>query len=231
VVSVALRPFDPTPIIAAVQCAYNEALRWVNWRRRRRGGAAMSDQQPGEFTLLLKRFWGGENDVQDQMIALIYADLQRLAHRHVAGSGWATTLDTTSMLHESYLRMVSPASRHVEGRAHFLNLASRVMHQIIIDHARKRLRDADRFDRNVQIEDVDTPQAEELAQARQLLQVEEALVDLERINPRQAKVVECRFFAGMSEEETAAALDLSLRTVQRSWNEARTWLETHIGQD
>jgi len=195
---------------------------------------AMSSTEPGEsaetgeFTLLLGRFRAGETHVQDQLMRLVYADLRRIAHRHLAGNAWMGTLNTTSIVHESYLRLVSPAAEHVSTRNHFLNLASRVMRQILCDYARRRLRDVARFDRDTPLEDADVSVDAELNQARQIVMVEEALRDLARTNERQVRIVECRFFAGLSEEETAAALEISVRTVQRGWNEARTWLAEHM---
>lgn len=182
----------------------------------------------GEFTQWLLRHRAGEQDAQEQLIRVILADLRRLAHRHLSGNRWMTTLDTTSIVNESYLRLVSPAAQHVTTRAHFMNLASRVMRQILCDYARKRLREHKLIDRDVVADDLREVHDAELVQARQFSALDEALKDLAAIHPRQAQVVECRFFAGLSEEETAEALETSLRTVQRDWNEARAWLATHL---
>ncbi len=184
--------------------------------------------EAGEFTQLLSRFREGEQGAQEMLARMILADLRRIAHRHLAGSRWMNTLNTTSVVNESYLRLVSPAARHVATRAHFLNLASRIMRQIICDYARKRVRESARFERDVLPEDVREDAEQASLQARQLAALDEALNDLARINARHARVIECRFFAGLSEEETSAALDVSLRTVQRDWNEARNWLAQHM---
>lgn len=184
--------------------------------------------ESGEFTQWLLRFRAGEENAQENLIRVIMADLRRLAHRHLAGNRWMTTLDTTSIVNESYLRLVSPAAQHVATRAHFMNLASRVMRQILCDYARKRLTELNVIDRGAADNDLDEATGEEVSQARQFSALDEALDDLARINPRQAQVIECRFFAGLSEEETSEALDTSLRTVQRDWNEARAWLAEHL---
>jgi RNA polymerase sigma factor (TIGR02999 family) len=184
--------------------------------------------ETGEFTQWLLRHRAGEQDAQENLIRVILADLRRLAHRHLAGNRWMTTLDTTSIVNESYLRLVSPAAQHVTTRAHFMNLASRVMRQILCDFARKRLRDLDLIDRDIAASDLDEATEAEVRQARQFSALDDSLDELARINRRQAQVVECRFFAGLSEAETAAALDSSLRTVQRDWNEARAWLAEHL---
>ena len=181
----------------------------------------------GEFTLTLAGHRSGDAGAQQRLIALIYGDLRRLARRHLAGNRWIPALDTTSLINESYLRLVSPAAQHVQTRAHFLNLASRVMRQIVCDYARRRLRENE----HIVGSDVGAEQPrqrDELAQADQFVRLDEALQDLARVNERQARVIECRFFAGLSEEETAAALAASLRTVQRDWADAREWLAHHM---
>ena len=187
-----------------------------------------SSVETGEFTQWLLRYRAGEQDAQENLIRVILADLRRLAHRHLSGNRWMTTLDTTSIVNESYLRLVSPAAQHVTTRAHFMNLASRVMRQILCDFARKRLTELNLIDRGAADDDLDEAGGAEVAQARQFSALDEALDDLARINPRQAQVIECRFFAGLSEEETSEALDTSLRTVQRDWNEARAWLAKNL---
>jgi RNA polymerase sigma factor (TIGR02999 family) len=187
--------------------------------------------ESGEFTQWLLRFRAGEQNAQENLIRVIMADLRRLAHRHLSGNRWMTTLDTTSIVNESYLRLVSPSAQHVATRAHFMNLASRVMRQILCDYARKRLVGSNVIDRDAADRDLDEATGAELTQARQFSALDEALDDLARINPRQAQVVECRFFAGLSEEETSEALDVSLRTVQRDWNEARAWLAENLREN
>lgn len=182
----------------------------------------------GDFTQFLASYRAGDEAAQGKMLALIYADLRRLAHRHMADNRWIATLNTTALVNESYLRLVSPAAQHVNSRAHFMNLAARVMRQIACDYARKRLRENERVDRSADAEVALEQLDAEVAQARQFVAIDEALEDLARVNERQAQVVDCRFFAGLSEEETAQALGLGLRTVQREWNEARQWLVAHV---
>jgi RNA polymerase sigma factor (TIGR02999 family) len=184
--------------------------------------------ESGDFTQALARYHAGDRSAQEQLIGLIHADLRRLARRHMAGNRWIATLNTTALVNESYLRLVSPAAQHVSTRAHFLNLASRVMRQIVCDYARKRLRERQQIDRDADPELAGERQDAEIAQARQFVSLDDALADLAKVNERRARVVDCRFFAGLSEEETAEALDMSLRTVQREWNEARTWLAEHM---
>ncbi|HET7845314.1 MAG TPA: ECF-type sigma factor [Xanthomonadales bacterium] len=185
--------------------------------------------QGGEFTDMLARYRAGEESAQGRLIALIHGDLRRLARRHLSGNRWIATLDTTALVNESYLRLVSPSAQHVETRAHFLNLASRVMRQIVVDFARRRLRERQRFERSGEM-DPERLEAE-LAQARQFVALDEALADLARVDERKARVVDCRFFGGLSEDETAQALGIGLRTVQREWNAAREWLAEHMKEE
>jgi len=180
------------------------------------------------FTVLMAQHRAGDPSAHGRLIALVYADLRRLAQRHLGGNRWIGTLNATSMIHESYLRLIAPAAQHVQTRDHFMNLASRVMRQIVCDYARRRLREAEHFERGVATEEVDARADAELAQARQLVILEEALNDLSEINERQARVIECRYFSGLSEEETASALGVSLRTVQRDWNDAKRWLADNM---
>jgi RNA polymerase sigma factor (TIGR02999 family) len=185
--------------------------------------------QGGEFTEMLARYRAGEESAHARLVALIHGDLRRLARRHLSGNRWIATLDTTALVNESYLRLVSPASQHVETRAHFLNLASRVMRHIVVDFARKRLRERKRFESSGEM-DPERLEAE-LAQARQFVALDDALADLARVDERKARVVDCRFFGGLSEDETAQALGIGLRTVQREWNAAREWLAEHMREE
>lgn len=182
--------------------------------------------EPGEFTALLARSRSGDGPAHEALFRLVYAELRRIARRQLSGRRRGHTLDTTSLVHESYLRLVGPGARHVETRAHFLNLAARAMRQILCDHARKRMAEwTQRDPRNP--EEIDTA---ERAQADQWIRLDEALTRFARESPRGARVVECRFFAGLTEEETSEALDTSLRTVQREWNRAREWLRENMAE-
>lgn len=184
-----------------------------------------------EFTQLLADYRPDDEDRSAQLVAAIYGELRRLASRHMAGSRWIATLGTTVLVNESYLRLVSPSARQAGSKRHFLNLASCAMRQIICDYARKRLRKRDGLEAYAGALDTDDAETAELAEARQMVALDDALNDLARTEPRRARVVDCRFFAGLSEEETAQALDTSLRTVQREWNEARRWLADYLGAD
>ncbi len=166
---------------------------------------------------------------REQWLAAFHAELRRLASRHMAHNRWIATLGTTVLVNESYLRLARPSSRRVTSRQHLLNLASCAMRQIICDYARKRLRERNHVDVDLVFdENEEEQQAAELEQARELVALDEALAELTRQDARKVQVVECRFFAGLSEEETAQALSCSLRTVQREWQAARRWLAEYL---
>lgn len=178
----------------------------------------------GELTLLLRAASAGDEPALNRLVALLYVDLRQLA-RKVQGDS-APALDTTSLVHECYLRLVSAGRLALNDRAHFFNLAARVMRQLLCDHARERLADK-RGGGATHLELQETDGAE-WAEASHCLAVDQALTRLAEIHPEQARVVECRFFAGLTEAETAEALGRSLRTVQRDWASARGWLGARL---
>jgi RNA polymerase sigma factor (TIGR02999 family) len=181
---------------------------------------------PGEFTQLLLATREGDGMSWSHLIRLVYNDLRRLARRHVMSITDANTLGTTALVNECYLRLFGTARAHVENRRHFLNLASRVMRQVLCDYARERL--SEKRGGSQRREDLAVVDAEEWSETEQLVMLDDALRALEQENERLARVFECRYFAGLSDEEAAETLELSLRTVQRDWHDARTWLATRL---
>lgn len=173
----------------------------------------------GELTQLLHAANEGDQPALNRLVALLYVDLRQLAHRCRKGS---EALDTTSLVHECYLRFLNSGDLEVNDRAHFFNLAARIMRQLLCDYARERLA-AKRGGGAPHVE-LRESDAAERAEAEHCLAVDQALERLTEVHPHQARVVECRFFAGLTEEETAEALDRSLRSVQRDWHSAREWL-------
>ena len=179
-----------------------------------------------QVTLLLDASRRGDARAVEQLFDLLYDDLRQLAHARLRRSGQFTLLDTTALVHESYLKMVDQNRVDWQSRAHFLGVAARAMRQVVIDHARRRGA-AKRGGNAIQT----TIEEGHIAiddQADFLLSLDQALGRLESHNPRLARIVECRFFAGLSEEETAAALGVSLRTAQRDWMKARAWLQEEL---
>ena len=174
----------------------------------------------GELTLLLQAASDGDEPALNRLVALLYVDLRRLARK--VQSGRFPTLDTTSLVHECYLRFLDSGRLAINDRAHFFSLAARVMRQLLCDYARERLA-AKRGGgaAHVELRDED---AAECSEAEYWLALDQALTALAERQPHGARVVECRFFAGLTEAETAEALERPLRTVQRDWQMARDWL-------
>jgi RNA polymerase sigma factor (TIGR02999 family) len=179
-----------------------------------------------DITQLLEQARNGERAAWDRAVALVYSDLRRLAHRQLAGRNRGDqTLDTTGLVHECYLRLAG-AEKNVNDRGHFFALAARVMRQVICDYARERMaQKRGGGERGIPLEEIEVA---EVRQAMQLIELDDLLTRLMQENERQARVVECRFFAGLTEAETAQALGISERSVQRDWSDARTWLSTQV---
>lgn len=167
----------------------------------------------------------GDPAAFDALFAAVYDELRGLAH--VVGRDRADrTLSTTEMVHEAYFKLLPSRGTEWEGRQHFLRVAARAMRQLLVDGARRRAvrrREGERLGVGL-----DPASAAELA-PEDLVTLDDALQRLQVMSPRQASVVECRLFAGLSVEETAAALDISPPTVKRDWRTARAWLTHELG--
>jgi RNA polymerase sigma factor (TIGR02999 family) len=158
----------------------------------------------------------------DRVVALTYTELRAIAHRRLAARGPGGTLSTTALVHEAYLKLVDQSRAGWQDLAHFRALASLAMRHVLVDRARERCtlkRGGAR--RHITLDD-EVMAAED--QPEVLLQLNDALERLAAVEPRLARVVDCRFFGGMTEQETAEALDLTTRTVQRDWVKARVLL-------
>ena len=171
----------------------------------------------------------------DRLLTLLYPELARIAHRQLGLEPTGHTLSTAALVHEAYLRLVDQSRAQWTDRAQFLAVAARVMRRVLIDHARRHA--AVRrggAPRRVPLEVLDHAGAGALGvqeRADVLLALDEALERLGRLDQRQASVVECRFFAGMSEPETAEALGVTARTVARDWYKARGWLYRELSDE
>jgi len=158
----------------------------------------------------------------ERMLPLVYEELRRIARRQLRNEGIGHTLNTTALVHEAYLRLATPSHLDIGGRAEFLAIAATAMRRVLIDYARQRTAQK-RGGVRVRVELDDLEVAAD-GRAEQLMALDEALTALAASNPRLARVVDCRFFGGMSQEETALALQLTPRTVRRDWTKARMWL-------
>ncbi len=177
-------------------------------------------------TQLLIAYRDGDREAFDRLVPMVYEDLRRIARRQLRRGAPGQTLNTTGLVHEAYFKLVDPAKVDWQGRGHFLAVSARAMRQVIIGYARKR--SAGKRGGGERPVTLDEAQIAVDDQADRLLALDRALERLGGHDPRLARVVECRFFAGLSEEETAQALGVSLRTAQRDWMRARAWLKEEL---
>jgi RNA polymerase sigma-70 factor, ECF subfamily len=179
-----------------------------------------------EVTELLVAWRGGETGAVDRLLPLVYEELKRIARRQLRIEAVGHTLNSTALVHEAYLKLVDQTRVEWVDRAHFYAVAAQAMRRILVDHARKH-RAAKRGggERRVPLDDADLPIEE---RAELLVALNEALERLAALDSRLAQVVECRYFGGLTEEETAAALGVTARTVRRDWVKARGWLHEEL---
>jgi RNA polymerase sigma-70 factor, ECF subfamily len=181
----------------------------------------------GDITELLLAHRDGQASALPRLMPAVYADLRRIARAQMRGRRPGATLDTGVLVHEAYLRLVDQQRVAWNDRRHFFAVAAVAMRQIAVDHARARARQK-RGGGEVPVTFADP--TDPLGQDLDLvLAIDAALERLGETEPRLVKVVECRYFAGLSEQETADALETSVRTVQREWYKARAWLRQHLG--
>jgi RNA polymerase sigma factor (TIGR02999 family) len=179
--------------------------------------------EAGEITQLLRAYEAGDRSAFDRMVPLVYDELRRLARRHLRrGPRGGQTLNTTGLVHEAYLKLAGSPSLRLRDRGHLMAVTACAMRQVIVSRARARL--ADKRGGGVVPVELEEGQVGLEPAAEWLIDLDRALGDLRDHDARLAQVFECRYFAGLSEEETAEALGISLRTVQRSWMRARAWL-------
>lgn len=175
-------------------------------------------------TGLLQQAVGGDQQAFEQAFGLVYNELQSLAHAQLRREPEGHTLNTGALVHEAYLRLEGGGlPEKLDGRSHFLAIAATAMRRVLVDHARRyHAEKRGGVNHAVAIEDMDALVGE--SRDGTLIELDEALTRLAAFDARQARVVECRFFGGLTEEETADALSIGLRTVKRDWSKARSWL-------
>lgn len=180
------------------------------------------DTSPGEVTRLLARWSEGDDAAFTELVALVYDDLRAIAHRRLPSQRSGETLATTALVNEVFLRLVGYAGGHWESRAQFFAFASRAMRHILVDHARRA--QAEKRGGAVVRVALDDEAVADPDGARDVLGVDEAVERLAGRHPRMARVVELRFFGGLSVTETAEVLGTSARTVEREWTRAKAYL-------
>jgi len=183
---------------------------------------------PHEVTQLLQDWSGGDQAAADKLMPLVYEELRRLAHQYMRREKPGHTLQTSALVNEAYVRLVDQSKIQWEGRAHFFGIAARLMRQILVDQARRK-NFAKRGGGAIQVS-LDSANAVAHEQSANVMALDEALKTLEQTDPRKGRIVELRFFGGMSIEETAEALKVSPGTVMREWTFARAWLRNQMSQ-
>jgi RNA polymerase sigma factor (TIGR02999 family) len=182
-----------------------------------------------QVTQLLGQINNGNRDAIDELMPLVYAELRRIAARHLSRERSSHTLQPTALVHEAFIRMVDQQDNQWQNRLHFMNVAATVMRRVLIDHARAKMRDK-RGGANQQRVVLDDVQIGVDEQVLEVLSIDSALEKLAQLDPEQARVIELRFFGGVSVEEVAAIMNLSTATVKRYTSSARAWLAREIGK-
>jgi RNA polymerase sigma factor (TIGR02999 family) len=178
--------------------------------------------EPHRITDLLLQLRGDHTEAMDQLFPLVYEELRRMAHRQLAHERPGHTLETSALVHETYLKLVDQTRVEWRDRAHFFRVAAWAMRRILVDYARKyRALRRGGGRQPVPLDEAEVGVAE---RGETLLALNDALDRLAKLNQRLSQVVECRYFGGLTEEETAEALGVTPRTVQRDWVKARGWL-------
>ncbi len=179
-----------------------------------------------EITQLLIAWSNGQADALESLIPVVYEELRRLARRHMNREPSGPTFQTTELIHEVYLKLIDQQRVHWQNRAHFFAISVRLMRRILVDLARARK--AERRGGAIQVVPLDEASMVPRGSAREIIAVDEALTALAKLDDRRSRIVELRFFGGLSVEETAEVLKISPATVMREWKRAQAWLYSEI---
>lgn len=184
------------------------------------------DSSPGDVTELLIELRAGNRDAEAKLIPLVYDELRRLAAHYMRQERPNHTLQPTALVNEAYLRLTAQPQIKWEDRAHFFGVAARLMRRVLMEYARAHGAQK----RGALVHKFSLDEANDFSpeRSRELIALDDALKGLEQVSPRQSRVVELRFFGGLSIEETAKVLGTSPRTVKRDWNVARAWLHGEL---
>jgi RNA polymerase sigma factor (TIGR02999 family) len=186
----------------------------------------VSQLPPNTVTELLATFRAGDEQALKAAVPLVYDELRRLAHHYLRNERPGHTLQSTALVNEAYLRLEKQAAAPIQNRGHLLAICAQLMRQILVEYARAR--NAGKRDGGVRLELDDALALK--TRSMDLVALDDALNELAKLNPQQSRIVELRFFAGLSIEETAQAMDLSPTTVKKYWGMARLWLHHHMGK-
>jgi RNA polymerase sigma factor (TIGR02999 family) len=188
-------------------------------------GLILADAE-GDVTRLLAASRGGRREAEAELAAVVYDELHAIARRLMVHERAQHTLQATALVHEAFMRLLGGAQQNWENRRHFFGVAAMAMRRVLVDHARARA--ADKRGGGLQRVNLEEPAAVGHDNLDEIIAINQALTRLEAQDPRQARVVELRFFAGLSEEAIAELLNVSERTVKRDWRLARAWLRAEL---
>ena len=186
-------------------------------------------ESPPPVTHLLRRARDGDDRAVGELMASVYDELRVIARRQLRGRRPGDTIQTTALVHEAFLKLARGDNPEYADRCHFFAVAATAMRQILVDHARRRA--SEKRGGGWRQVDLEGARLDVESQTELLLEIDDALEKLSALDPRLTRVVECRFFAGMTEPETAQALGITERTVRRDWVKARAWLHVELGVD
>jgi RNA polymerase sigma factor (TIGR02999 family) len=188
-------------------------------------GVRVSESPPQPVSALLIKWRAGDPEALQALIPLVYQELRRIAQHHLQQERPDHTLQGTALVHEAYLRLMKQGPVEIENRPHFLAVASRLMRQILVDHARGRRAAKRRGGLKLELNDAMGAQKQ---QNMDLVALDDALNELAKLDPQQTRIIELRFFGGLSIEETAEIVGVSPTTVKREWATARAWLRREV---
>jgi RNA polymerase sigma factor (TIGR02999 family) len=188
----------------------------------------MPPQSDPTVTELLRSVRAGDAGAPDRLASAIYEDLRRLAASYMRRERADHTLQPTALVHEAFMRLMGQERTDWQDRAHFFGVAAQVMRRILVDHARRSNASKRESGRGITLDD---SLADPAASSLEVLRVNDALTALAAIDPRQARIVEMRFFVGLSIDETAEVLGISAATVSREWTLARAWLHSDLSHE
>jgi RNA polymerase sigma factor (TIGR02999 family) len=187
----------------------------------------MPEGQTGDVTQLLRHWAKGDDKALAALLPLVYGELRRVAHHQLQRERPGHTLQSTALVHEAFLRLMGGQPPELRGRSHFIAVASRLIRQILVDYARER--SAAKRDGGCRLA-VEHLEGMPITQDAELLALDDALNDLYRIDERQGRIVDLKFFGGLSSPEVSEVLGLSRATVDRDWATARAWLHRHMSR-
>ena len=187
------------------------------------------DQAPKDVTVLLAEATKGDQQAASKLVPLVYDELRRLARHYMRRERENHTLQATALVHEAYLKLVQHQSVDWQNRAHFFGIAAQVMRHILVDHARGHGRE--KRGAGQQLVSLEEALVFSPEKSAELIKLDESLERLAKLDPRQGRIVELRFFGGLTVEETAHVLGISPKTVKREWSVAKAWLHGDLRQN